>query len=153
MTARTIWPQSLGSFSRALPAPLPVIFGMGQPMLMSMPAGDRRQSFSAARAMHRGSAPKSWRNTGSWSWVMSAREAVFLSSNSMALALSISLTVYAAPKPPHIWRKAPSVTPAIGARAAWPFISKLPIFMVSSYKALEKNICSLSASFTPAVEA
>ncbi len=127
-TAATIAPQRGGFFISALPAPEPVIFGAGQPMLMSMASGENAIAFSAARAITGGSEPKIWIAAGRASSPSSISSSVFLSPNSSAFALTISLTVYAAPKRAQVSRNARSPAPAMGASTARPASSIPPIF-------------------------
>ena len=63
--AATISPESTGSVMSLLPAPEPVIFGAGHPMLISMKSGEKFFSaYSAPNAMSSGSAPNSWMPKG-----------------------------------------------------------------------------------------
>ena len=116
-----IRPARTGFFISAAPSPLLTIFGIGQPMLMSMAAGERVQGVSgaesvfAAYAMTDGSEPKICTAQGISSSAMRARTAVFLSWYHKAFAEIISVVVYSAPKLRQTARNAASVTPAIGA--------------------------------------
>ena len=131
--AATICPQSGGSSSNLLPAPLLVILGAGQPILMSrisnwMPFSRINR---IALAMLSGSAPKSctaYRPCG----CLSRRSSSDLRSPKFsALALAISLTVHAAPWSAIRWRHAASVSPAIGAKTAPAGMDRLRSCIVS----------------------
>ena len=118
--AATICPQSGGSSSSLLPAPLPVILGAGQPMLMSRMSNWMPCSLTnrIALAIDSGSAPNSWMTYRPWGCLSRSRARDFSSWKFSALALAISLTVQAAPWSAIRWRHAASVRPAIGANTA-----------------------------------
>ena len=59
VTAATILPHSAGSFISALPAPVAVILGAGQPMLMSIKSGCQCSTRFAPSAIVSGSLPNS----------------------------------------------------------------------------------------------
>ena len=116
----TICPQSGGSSSSLLPAPLPVILGAGQPILMS--SISNRTPFSRTKSIAfssvSGSAPKSWMAYRPWGCLSCKSSRDLRSPKVSALALAISLTVQAAPWSAIKWRHAASVNPAIGAKTA-----------------------------------
>ena len=73
-------PASGGSFSSALPAPGPAIFGAGQPMLMSIISAPEMSSARfAPSAMDSGSWPKICAETGRPPSGTCSSAAVFLS--------------------------------------------------------------------------
>ena len=129
-----------GSRIMALPSPLPVIFGAGQPKLMSMNWKPAPSNCRAAAAMYSGSLPKSWSpatpSPGS-RFRMSRAFWFFPFENIQPLADSISLTAQPAPCSWHKSRIAASVTPAIGASPAnalvvSSFISNIPGLLTAS---------------------
>ena len=118
--AAAICPQSGGSSRSLLPAPLLVILGAGQPILISRMSN--RMPFSRtnriAFAMDSGSAPNSWMAYRPWGCSSLSSSSDLRSPKFSALALAISLTVQAAPWSAIKWRHAASVSPAIGANTA-----------------------------------
>ena len=102
--ARTIASARAGSFISAEPSPLPVILGIGQPMLRSKScAPESATALGAAARMSSGSEPKICAETGD-SPPQYKSSAVFRSSNSSPLALTISVTVNGAPQRRQIIR-------------------------------------------------
>ena len=121
-TARAMAPASGGSFSSALPAPGPAIFGAGQPMLMSIKSKGILPRISqirrAASAITSGCAPNSCTPKGASPPPPAISRGLFLSPIVKAFALTISLTVHTAPWAAHRRRIVVSVAPAIGAKDA-----------------------------------
>ena len=117
LTASTMRAARSGDFMSAEPSPLFAILGAGQPMLISMISQPEISSARCAlRAMQSGSEPKIWAEAGCSPGARRSSLGVFLSPNSIAFALTISVTVSPAPCSRQIWRNARSVTPAIGAK-------------------------------------
>ena len=110
VTASTIRAAFSGSRIKALPSPFPAIFGIGQPMLMSIKSAPECSSASAApSAITAGSLPKIC--------APQMPASVFRSKDRLFLSLyTISVTVMSAPSCAAMQRYAQSVTPAIGAR-------------------------------------
>ena len=119
-TASTIRAARSGSFISALPSPLLTIFGIGQPILISMKsAPDSSSAIAAPSAITDGSLPKICAPQMPIG-VLCSRLWLFLSWYTSAREETISVTVTAAPSSAQIVRKARSVTPAIGARTSSP---------------------------------
>ena len=115
-TLETIWPASSGVRIRPHPSPELAIFGMGQPMLMSMKSQPEISNASLApSAMVSGSLPKICAPQMLPSFFRRSL-ALFLSLYTSAREETISVTVTPAPNRAQIVRKAQSVTPAMGAR-------------------------------------
>ena len=142
--AATIAPHSGGSSSRRLPAPLEVILGAGQPMLMSNIS--KRMPFSRtskmALASVSGSAPNSWMAYSPWGAGSLSSAKDLRSPKQSALALAISLTVHAAPWSAIRWRQAASVSPAMGANTA-------PVGICRVLSCMGYLFCVISASILP----
>ena len=97
------------SSKSALPAPLPYIFGTGQPMLTSITSNGASASLRTASFMTRGSEPKSCTAfTFSPSAVKSSSFVALLPYKS-PFALTISVKASPAPYDRHRLRKAKSV--------------------------------------------
>ena len=87
-----IFSARTGFFSRALPPPLPAIFGAGQPMLMSITSGEKERHSLADCAIISGSLPKICAAAGCSFSERTSSFLLFLSHMVSPFELTISLT-------------------------------------------------------------